>query len=671
MATGNRTMAGRQPLPTAPTSKYRSRSLMDAAGEQLRRLPLGARLRGWGKAAYHAAWMLQTGGRGLSCTLPSGEQIRVLPEHRYLSWNSAEYAAFRGMVAPGSVALDVGANVGAYSVLFGQWAGPSGRVYAFEPSPAALRGLVRHVALNSLEPVVKPVGAAVADRDGTGELIVAGTAGESRLAGAAERSETVTVPTVTIDSFCGRAGGPSRRARDDSPRRRIAGGVRRTAPVDLGAHRPRACRLRSGARSPGIESGTARGGGSLGSGRHGRQGAPLMRILVANDGLSDVGGVQSYLDCVLSGLAARGHAVAIVHCSDSGRPEVASVNRQFEAFTVGAGRTGVMAAIRAWAPDLCFSHNINDLSLEQTLLDSFPVVKFMHGYFGTCVGGQKMHAFPARVPCERPFGPACLALYLPRHCCRWDPATLVTYWRWTSAQHRLLASYRMIVVASRHMRAEFERNGVDANRIVVNPLFTTIPPAREVPPAPAQPTVIFLGRMTSLKGGDLLIAAIDIAQRRLGRPIHLVMAGDGPRREEWQSLAARSNVRTTFPGWLAGDARIEWLSRASVAALPSTWPEPFGLVGLEAAALGVPTIAFDVGGISEWLRHDVNGVAVPGRPSAEAFGGALSDLLGNAPRLAALRAGARRLAGEMPLGAHLERLDAVFDAVRGPLLAVS
>ena len=62
-----------------------------------------------------------------------------------------------------------------------------------------------------------------------------------------------------------------------------------------------------------------------------------MRILVANDGLSDVGGVQSYLDCVLSGLAARGHAVAIVHCSDSGRPEVRAVNRQFESFTFADG----------------------------------------------------------------------------------------------------------------------------------------------------------------------------------------------------------------------------------------------------------------------------------------------------------------------------------------------
>ena len=126
-----------------------------------------------------------------------------------------------------------------------------------------------------------------------------------------------------------------------------------------------------------------------------------MRILVANDGLSDVGGVQSYLDCVLSGLAARGHAVAIVHCSDSGRPEVRAVNRQFEAFTFGGGRSAVIASMRAWAPDVCFSHNVNDLSLEQMLLESFPVVKFMHGYFGTCVGGQKMHAFPAPVPCER------------------------------------------------------------------------------------------------------------------------------------------------------------------------------------------------------------------------------------------------------------------------------
>jgi glycosyltransferase involved in cell wall biosynthesis len=350
---------------------------------------------------------------------------------------------------------------------------------------------------------------------------------------------------------------------------------------------------------------------------------------------------------------------------------VRAVNRQFESFMFHDGLRRDLASIRAWAPDVCFSHNVNDLTLEQALLDSFPVVKFMHGYFGTCVGGQKMHAFPAPVPCERAFGPACLALYLPRHCCRWDPSTLVTYWRWTSAQHKLLASYRTIVVASQHMRAEFERNGVDAGRIVVNPLFSTILPCREVLAAPSEPTVIFLGRMTSLKGGDLLIDAIDIARRRLGRPIHLVMAGDGPRRSEWEARAARLQVTCTFPGWLAPEARQAWLARASVAALPSTWPEPFGLVGLEAAAVGVPTVAFDVGGISEWLRHDVNGVAVPGPPSAASFGEALAAVLGDRARLAVLRSGARALADDMPPGAHLDRLEAILNEIPHALLAVS
>ena len=102
------------------------------------------------------------------------------------------------------VALDVGANVGAYAVLLGQWIGASGQVYAFEPSQRAFDGLVRHIALNAQADVVRPVPVAVSDRDGTGALIVAGTAGESRLAGTAETEGVIRVPMVTIDSFCAR-----------------------------------------------------------------------------------------------------------------------------------------------------------------------------------------------------------------------------------------------------------------------------------------------------------------------------------------------------------------------------------------------------------------------------------------------------------------------------------
>jgi glycosyltransferase involved in cell wall biosynthesis len=49
------------------------------------------------------------------------------------------------------------------------------------------------------------------------------------------------------------------------------------------------------------------------------------------------------------------------------------------------------------------------------------------------------------------------------------------------------------------------------------------------------------------------------------------------------------------------------LASAGLLVVPSLWPEPFGLVGFEAAAQGVPVAAFRVGGIPEWLIDGVSG----------------------------------------------------------------
>jgi glycosyltransferase involved in cell wall biosynthesis len=48
--------------------------------------------------------------------------------------------------------------------------------------------------------------------------------------------------------------------------------------------------------------------------------------------------------------------------------------------------------------------------------------------------------------------------------------------------------------------------------------------------------------------------------------------------------------------------------------IPSLWPEPFGMVGREAGLHGVPSIAFAVGGIRQWLVDDVNGCLASGDP---------------------------------------------------------
>lgn len=393
-----------------------------------------------------------------------------------------------------------------------------------------------------------------------------------------------------------------------------------------------------------------------------------MRILVANDGFGDAGGVQRYLDACVGGLAARGHRLAILHRDPVGLPaRVSPAIAALPQFSIAAaGLDGAMGAVRAWQPDVCYSHNMNVLAVDSELATAAPVVKFMHGYFGTCVSGLKRHAFPAARPCDRAFGPACAALFLPCRCGQLSPRTLVTQYRWTAKQHDLFSAYRAIVVASGHMRDEYVRNGAPGARVHVNPLFPTRDPST-APSEPApEPAVVFVARMTPLKGGDVLIRAIAIANRRLREPIRLTMIGDGPERPAWETLARRLDVACTFTGWQDGPERFDLMRRAHLVAVPSTWPEPFGLTGLEAGACGVPAIAFDVGGVSEWLRPGVNGILVRGsRPTASAFGAALAAAFGNGAALAAMRAGALAVAREMSLARHLERLEALLDECAG------
>jgi FkbM family methyltransferase len=192
-------------MATAPASRYRNAGRLESLADKLRALPVGDAGRSLLKRLYHATMMLKTGGRGLRSDLPGGEVVYASPECRYLSWNPAEYTAFRAAVKPGMTALDIGANVGAYSLLLGQWVGPAGAVFAFEPAPAARRGLQRHIELNALGGVVRAVAAAVGAASSKARFVLESTAGEGRLASARDDGAvTLDVAVTSIDDFCTR-----------------------------------------------------------------------------------------------------------------------------------------------------------------------------------------------------------------------------------------------------------------------------------------------------------------------------------------------------------------------------------------------------------------------------------------------------------------------------------
>ena len=89
--------------------------------------------------------------------------------------------------------------------------------------------------------------------------------------------------------------------------------------------------------------------------------------------------------------------------------------------------------------------------------------------------------------------------------------------------------------------------------------------------------------------------------------------------------------RVMFKGWLGPEQLARELADASIVVVPSLWPEPFGLVGIEALAAGRPVIASATGGIADWLDDGVSGLCVtPG--DVDALAHALNELLADPQR---------------------------------------
>lgn len=112
--------------------------------------------------------------------------------------------------------------------------------------------------------------------------------------------------------------------------------------------------------------------------------------------------------------------------------------------------------------------------------------------------------------------------------------------------------------------------------------------------------LVFVGRLVSDKGVDLLISALDLLARR-GRHVRLTVVGDGPEREALHRQARASNLadRIEFVGHRTGSDLAATLNAHRVLVVPSVWEEPFGVVVLEALACGCVPLVAHSGGLPE------------------------------------------------------------------------
>ena len=138
--------------------------------------------------------------------------------------------------------------------------------------------------------------------------------------------------------------------------------------------------------------------------------------------------------------------------------------------------------------------------------------------------------------------------------------------------------------------------------------------------SPRELLILFVGRLDRMKGTDLLLKAyFEIAERMRPAIPRIVFIGrdcywneyGSTFLEHWQSrIPEKYAGSVSFPGQVSHDAIRDYLKKASVAVFPSRW-EPFGIVCLEALAMGCPVVVSRGTGLEEVLGPGLSEFAVP------------------------------------------------------------
>ncbi|MCZ6766396.1 MAG: glycosyltransferase [bacterium] len=354
-----------------------------------------------------------------------------------------------------------------------------------------------------------------------------------------------------------------------------------------------------------------------------------MRVLQVNKFFFDKGGTERYLFALSDALEARGHQVIhfSMHHPDNRPSPYADyfvTQKDYEHPDSSLARlamgssfirsreaaSNIRSLIEATRPDIVHLHNIYH-QITPSILPvlkraGIPVVMTLHDYKLIC---PNYSLFDGSAYCYRCRGGRFYRAPLTR--CR-DGSILLSalvsaeaYWQ------KLTGVYESVVyffAPSRFIRNTFVAEGYSRDRVIYLPAF--VPPMENSSEGGAAVVslpdsyILYFGRLSVEKGLGTLVRAIGQAT-----DLNLVIAGDGPLRQELERMAASDAPgRIHFTGHLDKGALAEVILSSRMVVLPTESPENAPFTVLESMALGVPIVTSDLGGLPELAERVDGGV---------------------------------------------------------------
>jgi glycosyltransferase involved in cell wall biosynthesis len=323
----------------------------------------------------------------------------------------------------------------------------------------------------------------------------------------------------------------------------------------------------------------------------------MPRIRFVNQYAGIIGGIERYMERTALLLRRNGFTVDCCYAEKTQDSErfLAAFDHA-ETIDEAIGRDGNEY-------DLTVLHKVRDAVAVRAIRNAGRTAVFIHDHEYYCP--RRAYYYPVtRKNCSRAYSElicgCCAMLRRPAP----DNTFHANFGKFASVWREIRACNEFIVLSG-FMRDILVRQGIPAEKISLIPPAITIPD--EVSPAETNdaPHILVIGQLIRGKGVDQLLTAM----HKVKTPCVLDVVGTGNDEAHLRQLAEPLGEKVVFHGYSPNPDDAFRGTRAVV--LPWRWQEPFGLVGPEALAHGIPLIGFDVGAIREYLVDGQTGVLVP------------------------------------------------------------